>query len=92
MAVRNFWIDAEIDGRRTRLTGGPVSKDGGFSLTVYIRDNGGIEKAVRLDARAFEDGELMLDVVPNPDLLPKDEHGWVPVEHTPGAFRLVAKR
>lgn len=40
MAMRNFWIEGEIDGRKTKLTGGPVRKDGGFKLVVYVRDGG----------------------------------------------------
>lgn len=42
MAIRNFWIECEIDGRKTTLTGGPQAKDGGFYLTIKMRDNGGI--------------------------------------------------
>lgn len=40
MAVRNFWIEAEIDGRKTKLSGGPRSKDGGFILDIYQCMNG----------------------------------------------------
>ena len=28
MAMRNFWIDVDIDGRKTLLSGGPRTKDG----------------------------------------------------------------
>lgn len=48
MAVRNFWIDAEIDGRKTELCGGPRAKDGGMEITVYQRNKGQIEKGVRI--------------------------------------------
>ena len=40
MAVRNFWVDADIDGRQTGLGGGPMSKDGGMDVTIYQRDGG----------------------------------------------------
>ena len=40
MAVRNFWIEVEVDGRKTPVALGPVAKDGGFELTVYVRDAG----------------------------------------------------
>jgi hypothetical protein len=33
--VRNFWLSAEIDGRKTSLDGGPRSKDGGMNLVIY---------------------------------------------------------
>ena len=41
MAVRNFWIWADIDGRKTHITGGPASKSGGIQLNLYQRSNGG---------------------------------------------------
>ena len=39
--VRNFWLDLDVDGR-SRIETGPRSKDGGFRLTILIRDAGGI--------------------------------------------------
>ena len=41
--VRNFWIEAEVDGRKTPIAFGPQGKDGGFSLTVYMRNEGKVE-------------------------------------------------
>ena len=38
MALRNFWIDAKIDGRKTELEGGPQAKDGGLSVDILQRD------------------------------------------------------
>lgn len=64
MAMRNFWIEGCVDGRRTGLTGGPRAKDGGFNLTVYVRDNGSSETAVRVTGRATRDGKLILNVTP----------------------------
>ena len=48
MAVRNFWVEADIDGRQTMLSGGPRSKDGGMDVTVYQRDEGQIKTAVEI--------------------------------------------
>lgn len=62
MAVRNFWIEANIDGRDTVLAGGPRSKDGGFSLTVKQRDRGGIITAATISGRATNDGKLILEI------------------------------
>lgn len=42
--VRNFWLDARIDGRRSRFASGPRSRDGGFVLDIYMRDRGGVPK------------------------------------------------
>lgn len=48
MAVRNFWIDADIDGRQTELSGGPRAKDGGMSVIIKQRDAGEITTALRI--------------------------------------------
>lgn len=48
MAVRNFWIDASIDGRKTDLSGGPASKEGGMDVTIKQRSKGGIVTAYRI--------------------------------------------
>jgi hypothetical protein len=60
MAMRNFWINARIDGRKTRLTGGPQSKTGGLELTLYVRDQGVSVPAVKLEAWADTDGTLRI--------------------------------
>lgn len=64
MAVRNFYIDADIDGRRTGLSGGPASKTGGLSATILVRHEGSILRAVQIWARAKDDGTLTLTVTP----------------------------
>jgi hypothetical protein len=61
--VRNFWIEAEIDGRSARLQGGPASSDGGFSLRVMMRDEGSIVRALSVSGWAHS-GELRLEVEP----------------------------
>lgn len=55
MAVRNFWIEANIDGRQTELKGGPMRKDGGMQIRIYQRDHGAIEKTVRIVCEANGD-------------------------------------
>lgn len=58
MAVRNFYLSADIDGRETDLNGGPRAKDGGMCVQLYQRDEGGIEIAFRI--RCIErDGMLI---------------------------------
>ncbi|MHB9019374.1 MAG: hypothetical protein ACYC3G_00650 [Minisyncoccota bacterium] len=58
--MRNFWIEGEVDGRKTVLTGGPRSKDGGFTLTVFIKDHGTSRKALQVDGFVNSTGELVL--------------------------------
>lgn len=61
MAVRNFWVDASIDGRKTDLSGGPASKEGGMNIVIKQRMNGGIITAYKINC--FEcDGELYTQV------------------------------
>lgn len=88
MGVRNFWLEGQVDGRATRVEGGPRSKDGGFDLTVYIRDEGGIETAVQMRGRAMSDGELILDVSPASDV----KNGGHVEALSGGGFRVTAKR
>ena len=63
MAMRNFWIEGDIDGRKTTLTGGPQGSGGGFSLVVYMRDKGMSKVGVRVRGSVVN-GELILDVDP----------------------------
>jgi hypothetical protein len=60
MAVRNWWIEADIDGRQTYLSGGPRNKGGGFRLDIYQRSNGNITKAGYLEGFCGADGQLVL--------------------------------
>jgi hypothetical protein len=60
MAIKNFWIEAEIDGRKTKWKGGPVRPNGGFRLTVYMRDAGALTKPLTVEGWANSDGTLSL--------------------------------
>jgi len=62
--VRNFWVAGEVDGRRTRIGGGPRARDGGVSLTLYQRDNGEVAVALKVHCMACTDGTLRLEVEP----------------------------
>lgn len=42
MAVRPFYIEAQIDGRKTDLCGGTKSKDGDHTISLHQRSNGEI--------------------------------------------------
>ena len=58
--VRNFWIELDVDGKKTRIATGPASKDGGFDLTVKMRNEGGIVKALQVNGYACDNGVLVL--------------------------------
>lgn len=63
--VRNWWIDARIDGRTSKLEGGPSSKEGGFTLNIKQRDDGVIVQPLRVEGLARTDGSLLLRVYVN---------------------------
>lgn len=60
--VRNFWIEAEIDGRKSAFASGPVSKEGGFTLDISIRDSGSVSRALTVWGRVNHAGEIVLSV------------------------------
>ena len=57
MATRNFWIEAQIDGLKTHLEGGPQSKDGGFELVICMRDQGSVKRALII--QGWSDGRTI---------------------------------
>ena len=61
-AVRNFWIETEVDGKQERLASGPKAKDGGFETTVYVRDHGQVTNALTMRGEANPDGTLTVRI------------------------------
>jgi hypothetical protein len=62
--VRNFWLSLSVDGKRTKVETGPVSKSGGFDLEIRMRDRGGITYAGTLTGQADGHGNLSLRFSP----------------------------
>lgn len=62
MAVRNFWVEGQIDGRQSKLAGGPARKDGGLNLSVFQREDGGIVTAFKVCCYEV-DGNLITEVI-----------------------------
>lgn len=64
MAVRPFYMSADIEGRNTELTGGPRSKTGEMEIKIQQRSKGLIETAFKIDSYSFEkDGKLWLRTI-----------------------------
>ncbi|MFA5398285.1 MAG: hypothetical protein WC346_19895 [Methanogenium sp.] len=59
--VRNFWLEASIDGRESSLSGGPRGKEGGFCLDIYIREMGTVKKALGIYGDEVR-GKLLLTI------------------------------
>lgn len=61
--VRNFWIEAEVDERKTPIAFGPRGKDGGFRLVVYMRNKGEVNAVVQIKGICMvEQDALTLEV------------------------------
>lgn len=62
--VRNFWLELDVDGRKSAVKTGPRSRRGGFALTVFIRNRGSVELAGKLigTAHVSSDGTGILDL------------------------------
>jgi hypothetical protein len=58
MAVRNFYVEGHVDGRKTDLTGGPVNREGGMRLFITQRENGSIVPAFTIRSWVRTDGRL----------------------------------
>ena len=67
--MRNFWIEATIDGKQTKLASGPRAKDGGFMMKVYQRDEGQSVTACEVIGAVDETGELCLTVYDECDVV-----------------------
>ena len=59
MATRNFYVEGDIDGRATELTGGPRNANGGMRLYVTQRDKGSIVQAFTIRSWVMMDGKLI---------------------------------
>ncbi len=40
--VRNFWIEIEVDGKKEKIATGPKAADGGFTMKIFVRENGNV--------------------------------------------------
>lgn len=57
MAVRPFYIEANIEGRKTQLAGGTARKDGQHNIAIHQRANGNITTPFKIEQSSFyEDG------------------------------------
>ena len=61
MAVRNFYIEADIDGYKTLLKGGPRGKSDGMTVTLYQRNKGEIVTALKIECYE-KDGKLYSEI------------------------------
>ena len=67
--VRNFWIETEVDGRETRTETGPKNKDGGFEITIRMREDGSIITPMKIRGYVNPKGQLVLQAHTNTETL-----------------------
>lgn len=53
--LRNFWVFADIDGRKTPLSGGPKKRDGGMFIELYQREHGKSVEVLKIECIAEKD-------------------------------------
>lgn len=63
MSVRNFWLEAVVDGRKSEIGAGPRAKDGGMVVRVKQRKDGKPTDAVTVHCFADIDGSLVARVL-----------------------------
>lgn len=68
MAVRNFYVQAKVDGRASTLGAGPQSKTGGMTVEIFQRNHGEIEEAVTIKC-VEKNGQLRTCVYKNGDCI-----------------------
>lgn len=69
MSARNFWLRAEIDtpgGVKQCLSGGPAAADGGFTLSIEMRDQGKSRQVLTIKGSAEGDFLQLVAVDPGP--------------------------
>ena len=77
MAIRNFWIRSEIEGRKTLLAGGPRSRTGEMATDLFVKENGEIYQALRISCIPQENGTLRIRVY-NADHCTISDHTYNP--------------
>lgn len=72
--VRNFWITADVDGRKGAIATGPRGKTGGIYLAIQVRNGGAVQPALTVIGTAEDDGRLTIEVIDTQESPPKVIH------------------
>ncbi len=60
--VRNFWVELEVDGKKTKVKTGPRSSSGGIYLQIYMRNKGHVEKVLEIIGTKIDRKILSLSI------------------------------
>ena len=70
--LRNFWIELEVDGRKTMIETGPRHADGGFDLIIKVREGKGVHRhSLRVTGVVNIEGKLVLRATKFEGIYPK---------------------
>lgn len=61
--MKDFWLDCDIEGRKTMLSGGPRRKGGNLKAELYVKEEGCSKCAVILDCFTNEEGKLQINII-----------------------------
>jgi hypothetical protein len=53
--MRNFWLEGDIDGRKTKVTGGAKSRTGEMTLRIFQRHHGSSQCVALI--KCYPDGD-----------------------------------
>ena len=56
--MRNFYMESQVDGRKTLITGGPRTKDGGMVITLYQKEKGESVEILDVISSVLPNGKL----------------------------------
>lgn len=56
--MRNFYMKSMVDGRKTPITGGPRSKDGGMFITLCQKEKGESVEILSVVSTVLPNGNL----------------------------------
>lgn len=62
MSLRPFYVEANIDGRKTNIGGGPKAKDGQMNVYLLMRDKGAKKTAYMVSCYPLEDNKLCMEI------------------------------
>ena len=65
--VRNFWLEARVDGFKTDIGTGPKSKDGGMWVKIKRRLAGQVADGLDIECIAKSDGKILHINIYGPD-------------------------
>lgn len=60
--MRNFYMKAKVDGRKTFIAGGPRNKDGGMFINLYQKEKGESVEILIVSSSVLPNGKLRTSI------------------------------